>query len=458
VGGHGRRRVRSRAALLVTGGLALALVAGSGLALLLRDAPVTVDGRAVTEPRAVLTAAEDRLADLVRERSGVRGDDTRCWFHLRDEGSSDVRGELLCGPVLFVDGDPARSWLRFPLTVTRGDGAVVLTVAGEPLSRDPGRRPAADLMRRPDGGSPPEGSGGLTPPPPVRAAPGLRVTGPVPGLAFAGPDGPARLSGPSVAVTITGLARPERVGVGDVARRPAEGERFLAVAYRVDAGEGTAPGPAELSVQVDGGALLPVDPALVVPGATVTELLSVPVDGDAVDLVVRDAGVEQRLSLLTGGPGPGNIGVLGRVNRRVELGTGTELTAVAGGPGRRAGPMQFTVAVGAAQLRYFVGAGGATVPSAPDRAFLVVDATMTPAGQPAVAVPPALLTLSLPDGTVVPAVDLADDPTVVQLAFDVPGTFTGGVLGLGGIAGYPDGSFADLGATRLDVPVAVPAG
>ncbi|MCW2697814.1 MAG: hypothetical protein JWR62_2899, partial [Modestobacter sp.] len=30
MGGHGGRRVRSRAALLVTGGLALALVAGSG--------------------------------------------------------------------------------------------------------------------------------------------------------------------------------------------------------------------------------------------------------------------------------------------------------------------------------------------------------------------------------------------------------------------------------------------
>jgi hypothetical protein len=332
----------------------------------------------------------------------------------------------------------------------------VLTVAAEPRSPDPGRRPPAELLRRPDGGSPPED--GPAPPRPLRADPGLRATGPVPGLTFAAPDGPARLSGPSLAVTVTGLARPDRVGVGDVARRPAEGERFLAVAYRIDAGEGTAAGPAELALQVDGGELLPVDPALVVPGATVTELLSVPVDAAAVDLVVRDAGVEQRLSLLTGAPGPGNIAVLGRENRRVELDAGTELTAVAGGPGRPAAPVRFHVEVRSAQLRYVTGAGTSALPSGPDRAFLVVDATMTPAGQQPVAVPPALLTLTLPDGTVVPAVDLADDPAVVQLALDVPATFTAGVLAVGGVAGYPDGSTVDLGAGRLEVPVAVPAG
>jgi hypothetical protein len=131
---------------------------------------------------------------------------------------------------------------------------------------------------------------------------------------------------------------------------------------------------------------------------------------------------------------------------------------VAGGPGQPGGPVRFAVAFGAAQLRYLAGAGTVKQPGGPDRAFLVVDATMTPVGRPTIAVPPGLLTLTLPDGTAVPALDLADDPAVVQPAFDVPGTFTDGVLVLAGSAGYPDGSTADLGAARLDVPVAIPAG
>jgi hypothetical protein len=290
----------------------------------------------------------------------------------------------------------------------------------------------------------------------VRAEPGLRATGPIPGVEFDAPAGPARLSGPAAAVTITGLARPERVGAGDVARRPAEGERFLAVAYRFDTGEGTSPDPPSLSYAVPGADPLPVDPALLVPGATVTELLSVPAAAEGVDLVVLDAGIEQRLSLLTGAPGPGNIGVLGRVNRRAELDATAELDAVAGGPGRPARQLRFTLALRSAQLRYFAGAG--QVPGGPDRAFLVVDATMAPDGRSPVAVPPAMLTLTLPDGSVVPAVDLVDDPAVVQPAFDVPGTFTDGVLSVSGIAGYPNGAFADLGSGRLDAPVAIPPG
>jgi hypothetical protein len=326
VGEHGGRpqpptRQRRRPLVAAICLLLASVVVGS-LALLLRDAPVTVDGRDVADPPAVLATAEDSLDAHVRARHGARGEDTRCWFHLQDAEGSDVRDALLCGPVLFVDGDPTRSWLRFPVTATRRDDDVVLTVAREPLDPEPGPRPDADLLRRPGGGSPPAGSGGVAVPEPIRAEPGLRTTGPLPGVALTAPAGPARRAGPSAAVTVTGLAQPDRVGAGDLARRPAEGERFLAVTYRFDAGEGTAPGPPSLSYEVPGADPLPVDPALLVPGTTVTELLSVPADADTADLVVRDSGVEQRLSLLTGAPDPGNIDVLGRVNRRVEVGAG----------------------------------------------------------------------------------------------------------------------------------------
>jgi hypothetical protein len=452
--------MRSRRRFPLAAGLVLSLVATAGLVLVLvlRDDPVTVEGRDVPDPGAVLATAEGHLDRHVRARHGARSEDARCWFHLQDAGGSDVRDALVCGPVLFVDGDPGRSWLRFPVTATRTDGEVRLTVAEEPAAPDPGRRPDADLLRRPGGGTPPEGSGGLTPPEPVRAEPGLRTTGPVPGVALAAPAGPARLSGPAAAVTITGLARPERVGSGDVARRPAEGERFLAVAYRFDAGEGTSTERPEAGYEVPGREPLLLDPALLVPGTTITELLSVPTGADDVDLVVRDAGLEQRLSLLTGAPGPDNVVVLGRVNRRVELGATAELPAVAGGPGSPARTVRFTVVVGAAQLRYSAGGGTPKLPGGRDRAFLVVDATMALPGRAPVAVPPAMLTVTLPGGTMVPAVDLADDPGVVQPAFDVPGDFTDGVLAVSGIAGYPDGAFADLGSARLDVPVAIPPG
>ena len=129
------------------------MVFAGGLVLLLRDAPVTVDGRDVADPAAVLAAAERHLDRTIRERSGARSEDTRCWFHLRDAEGSDVRDELVCGPVLFVDGDPGRSWLRFPVTASAGDDAQVrLGVAEAPASPEPGGRPDADLLRRPGGG------------------------------------------------------------------------------------------------------------------------------------------------------------------------------------------------------------------------------------------------------------------------------------------------------------------
>jgi hypothetical protein len=101
---------------------------------------------------------------------------------------------------------------------------------------------------------------------------------------------------------VTGLAQPERLGIGDDARRAAEGERLLAVRYAIDGGEPVT-----------------VEPALVAPGTTVEAVLSVPADTEVADLVVDDAGVQQRLSLLTGAPGDGNVQVLARPNRGVEL-------------------------------------------------------------------------------------------------------------------------------------------
>jgi hypothetical protein len=108
---------------------------------------------------------------------------------------------------------------------------------------------------------------------------------------------------------VTGLAQPERVGIGDDARRAAEGERLLAVRYAIDGGEGISAAPPTVSYQVGGAEPVTVEPALVAPGTTVEAVLSVPADTEMADLVVDDAGVQQRLSLLTGAPGDGNVQV-----------------------------------------------------------------------------------------------------------------------------------------------------
>ena len=94
-------------------------------------------GRDVVEPAAVLARAAKALAGYVEERNGARGEDTRCWFQLRDAEGTEVRDALACGPVLFDDGDPERTWLSFPVRVSGRNGEdVQLSVADEPAGPD----------------------------------------------------------------------------------------------------------------------------------------------------------------------------------------------------------------------------------------------------------------------------------------------------------------------------------
>jgi hypothetical protein len=440
--------------------LVVVLLIGAGL-FLFRGDPLTLGGRYVTEPEAVLADADEALAVYVEDRHGAATEDSRCWFELVDAGGHEVRGTLACGPVLFTGGDADRTWLHFPVTTTADGGDVRLAVARLPSDPEPERRPDPRLLHRPDGGSPPDGAAGLEVPAALRAEPGWSTGGPFPDLAFEAPDGPSRLAGPAAAVTVTGLARPAQVGTGDDARRPAEGEQFLAVRYTIDPGEGLSTTPPALSYQLGGADPVPVSPALVAPGSTVEAVLSVPTDVQAADLVVDDAGVQQRLSLLTGAPGEGNLQVLARTNRRVELDasqqlTGT-LTGTLSGPGRISAEFPFTVTVARGGLQWFAGVDGKRQPAGPGRALLLLDVSMAIPGQTPSAVPVGYLSLTLPDGTVLPAADLHDDPGLVLAAFDVPAGFTDGVIGFGGIATFPDAAVADFGAGRLDFPLSVPA-
>jgi hypothetical protein len=448
---------RLRGPWLVGGALVVVLLVGAGL-FLFRGDPLTLGGRYVTAPEAVLADADDVFAGYVEERQGVTADDSRCWFELAEDGGHEVRDTLACGPVLFVDGDAERAWLRFPVSASAQGGDVRLSVAALPSDATPSARPDADLLWRPDGGSPPAGTAGIEVPPPSRAAAGWTTTGPFPDLTFQAPEVTARLSGPAAAVTVTGLARTDRVGAGEEARRPAEGEEFLAVRYAIGPGEGLSSAPPALSYQVGGAEPVPVAPELVTPGSTVEVLLSVPAGAEAVDLVVQDAGLRQRLSLLTGAPGEENVRVLARTNRRVELGVTQQLTGTLSSSGRITASAPFSIALDRAALQWFAGADGKRHPADPGDALLLLDVSMGIPDQEPGAVPVEYLSLTLPDGSVLRAGDLDEDPGLVLPAFLVPADFTDGVIGFGGAATFPDGAVADFGAGRLEFPIAFPAG
>ncbi|NIH67342.1 hypothetical protein [Modestobacter marinus] len=450
----GRRRPRPVGSIL-SAALLVVLLAGTGLFALLREDPFTYGGRYVTEPAAVLAAADRVFADHVAARQGVSSADSRCWFQLDDAAGSEVRPDLLCGPALFVDGQDDASWLRFPLTGTPAGGDVRLSVAALPA--DPAPEPLTDreLLRRPDRTEPPRGTGGLTAPAVPQAEPGHTVVGPFPDVSWRKPAGAARLSGPAAAVTVTGLARPDRVGTGDAARRPADGEEFLAVRYVVEQGEGRSPAAPTLTYQVGGREPVAVPPALTAPGTTVEALLSVPTGTTVADLVVSDAGVEQRLSLLTGAPGPGNLQVLARTSREADVDAVRELTATLSAPGRVSASLPVTIAVRGGRLEWFVREAR---PADPSRALLLLDVTMALPESPPGAVPTGLLSLRLPDGTTLRAQDLDDSPTRVITAFDVPADLTGATVVVAGSATSPDGATVDLGTGRATVPVTVPAG
>ncbi|MFC7575491.1 hypothetical protein ACFQX8_25925 [Klenkia terrae] len=213
---------RSRKKPLLIGGavlVVLLLVAG-GLFFFLRGDDFSYAGRTVVEPQQVIDDAEAKLDSYAEGRGGVTSDDSGCWFRYLDADTSDVQDDLVCGPVLFVDGDPTATYLLFALTPSAGDGDVTFEVAAEPTDPQPQELTDRELLASPDGDTPPDGAGDLEVPQPPPAEAGYTAEGPFDDVELTAPEGPATLSGASARVTITGLAQADRVGTGDDARSP----------------------------------------------------------------------------------------------------------------------------------------------------------------------------------------------------------------------------------------------
>jgi hypothetical protein len=168
-----------------------------------------------------------------------------------------------------------------------------------------------------------------------------------------------------------------------------------------------------------------------------TFVLVVPPGSDTVDLVVDEDGFRQSISLTDGRPGADNIALLAErgTERRVPLNQTfpvTEHTSVAldDGAGGRADTFTREVGVEYAQLRFFL---HGEVPSAPDKAFLVVNAYYSYAGQSGrFVLGPGEATFIDADGNRYDARDLDPAPDKGLLGFEVPATVRSGVLEIGG--------------------------
>ncbi|MCL2780254.1 MAG: hypothetical protein FWD74_01960, partial [Actinomycetia bacterium] len=221
----------------------------------------------IDQPGVPLAAAEAATSAMVTSRHGAHGDPARCYYAVPDapaEGASktDVSGALWCGPVLFVDGDPAAEYLRFGLSGVAAGGKAVLTAASQPASGKPSAPPADASLKRPDGHEPPVGAGGLTPPPPPPASKDAFVSVTELGGGQTVPTAPAGAVIGSVngGIRLTALGPIVRYGSGDAARGAPAGEKLIA--FKLGLGFNGAGDPlglfAKVAVSVDGGAARPL--------------------------------------------------------------------------------------------------------------------------------------------------------------------------------------------------------
>lgn len=455
-GGPPAKKRNKKLFIIIAAVLAVVLV-GGGLFFFLSGEDITYQGRDIIEPEKVLTDAESTLDGIVEERNGAANDETSCYFVARNADTTDIEDGLVCGPVLFVDGDEGQPYLTFPIEGSAGDGDARLTVAAAPDSPEPAELANRALLRRPDGASPPDGNGGLAVPEPPPAEEGIFVAIPSEGIGLESTPSTARIGSPTMSIEVTGIGEPGRYGQGDDARRPAEGEKF--VAFEIVSAPGELGPVADFSVAVQAGDEDPIplpDDADLEAGPTALAI-SVPEDTGDVSLVVTEGGLVQRLSLTTGEPDPGNIAVWQRANRTQDLAVSQALTIRASQPGFVTEDLPSTLTVTGVQLLYFAGPG-ARAPSAPNQAFLVLNAEFTIDGQAGIQLDPPYWTLTQTDGTVLPAVNLAVEPDRILIGFEVPANFTEGTMSVGGVATSPSGLTLDTLGVIVPIPVSISTG
>jgi hypothetical protein len=468
-------RRRSRVPLIV--GLVAVLAAGLSVGgyLLFRgeSSPTfTFDGKAIDSPNKPLQQTAAIVRSLVSSRHGAQSKDTRCYYALRAQPTqgaekSDIDDSIWCGPVLFVDGDPGKQYLRFPLNSqpTNGD-KVTLTPSGQPISDDPESVPSGFTLKRPDNATPSSGPGDLSAPaPPPAAANALLATDVGTVTVPSAPHG-AMIGSINGGVTLTRLGTVRRYGSGDTARCAPRGSQLLA--FRLTGAMGDDGVPADLSshakVSINGGA------GRRLPNADTDQYLVVAVPNSArsVELVLNDGGYQQTLSLLSGKPGSRNIKVLTRSHRHSDVHrTGSvrfTFSQTVGFPDGSSGTSQTgTFTVDGATLAFSLPTKHVKA-SSTSKALLYIEAMYTVPQSPGrnLGFPPETMTFTPAGGAPIRARNVATSADLVYDIFEVPADLTSGTLHIAGSFTEKfvnsSSSYTTAVATPITVPVTFPAG
>ena len=452
---------KKRRNLFIAAGVVVVLVAAGLITWLVLpgdDAPsITYQGKAINAADTVLTTAESSVSKTVASRHGVKSSDTRCYFVQADKPAdgakkSDVDSSLSCGPVLFVDGDAAQEYLPVRLTADTSGSKANLTPQSSLDGVDPSSvRPGYTLVR-PDGKTRPTGNGGLKVPlPPATTKDSIIAT------SLGSTAAPATLTtavmvGRTRKVTVSAAGYITRYGSGTDARSAPSGQKLLAFRTTYDVGDISSGTGAQVKLLVDG-----VAKDVPTPGTDEYVVAAVPASSSA-SLQLIDSGDTQSLALPAGTPASSNIAVLTRTHRTQLLGRTFNVVVDGTKAGKKLGSATYRTTATLARLDYWPPANTSAKASSPTRALLSVRVNFTDSkakGGPFGYDPP-YLHLRLPDGTVVAARNVAPKGKIANV-FDVPATFTTGVLTISGSEKDSTGVTVKV-RTAMNIPISIAAG
>jgi hypothetical protein len=415
-------------AAVVAGGL----IAGWSVLHKSSSSSLTFNGRKVDDPAGTLRSAEKSLDALVVSRHGTKSADTRCYFAIPAEPpkgakKTDVDRAVRCGPVLFVDGNPARTYLSFSVSaIAAGQGAVTLTPATQPINDQPGPAPVGLAFRRPDNLTPPMPAGLKVPTPPP-AQPDTLVAANLGNQTLPDAPGDALMVSLHGGVRLTKVGLIDRYGTGDGARSAPPGQRLVAFTYTYVPGQvaNIAPSAASLGVATGPGPLRRL-PAV---HGTQAVVLTVPAKQPAAVVLSAD-GVRQSLALPNGKPGPSNLAVLRRNRIDAAVAVNRPITIRFARPGNVMN-LAGRVTVTRALLGYWTDDGHHHA-SGSGRALLWMDFRFrAPSQASATGIDAPLLRLTPAGGQPITAKDV-DPGKEVFAVFDVPATFTRGTVTITG--------------------------
>jgi hypothetical protein len=438
-------RRRSRAPLIVGTVAVLAAGLSVGGYFLFRGSSsptFTFDGKAIDSPDKPLQQSAAVVRSLVSSRHGAQSKDTRCYYGLRTQPAqgaekSDIDDSIWCGPVLFVDGDAGKQYLRFSLnSQPTHSGEVTLTPSGQPVSDDPESVPSGLTLKRPDNTTPPSGTGGLAVPAPPPAATNVLLATDVGTQAVPAAPSGAVIGSADGGITVTKLGTVKRYGTGDAARCAPSGSKLIA--FQLAGAMGDDGVSADLGndtrVSINGGA------ARALPNADSDQYLVVAVPNSvrSVDLVLNDSGYKQTLSLLSGKPGGGNIKVLARSHRRSDVRKSGRVrftfSQTVGFPDGSSGTSQTgTYTVDGATLAFSLPSKHVKASRA-NKALLYVEVRYTVPQSPGhdFGFPPETMTFTPAGGAPIKARNVATGADLIYDIFEVPAELTSGTLHIAG--------------------------